>query len=295
MFSLDRLPYFVAVAEMGSFAKASIRLGVVKSAVSTQITHLERELGVRLFNRTTRKVQLTHAGTQFLPECRSILEQCEALESGLHGKRDEISGPIRITATSDTGPIVLAPLLAEFGHLYPQVQTDLIVADEVLDLVSNGIDLAIREGDLESSSLKAIRLNDFDQWVVCGQRYSEAIRSKDSLEELKSLRWAIVSLVQSSQSWEFSTSTGQKRKLRIESRFQSNNTMAVLNWIESSPGCAILPDYLVREPVEAGRLVRLLPKMSLPPFKVHALHLPSGQLPKRVRILIDFLKAHLKN
>lgn len=293
MFELNRIPYFVAVAESGSFVKASEHLRVTKSAVTAQIQKLERELSARLFFRTTRQVKLTTAGSDFLEHCRSILEKCDIAQSEALGEQGDVSGIIRLTATSDTGPLALAPILAEFSQNYPKIQIELVVSDDDLDLVSNRIDIAIREGDLKSSGQKAIRLRAFEQWVICGSQYTDAIDSKKSIESLNRMRWATVSKIQSTQTWIFTTSTGQKKKLRVNSIFQSNNTLAVLNWVESCPGCAILPDFLVRSYIEQGKLERLLPHLKLPDYKVHAVYLASTQLPKRTRLLLDFIKLRL--
>jgi DNA-binding transcriptional LysR family regulator len=293
MFELSRIPYFVAVAETGSFVRASEKLRITKSAMTTQIQKLESELTVQLFLRTTRQVKLTHEGSNFLVHCRSILNQCETAQTELIGQQKEISGSIRLTATSDTGPLIIAPILAEFSKSYPNIELELLVSDDNLDLVSNQLDIAIREGELKPSSAQAERLHDFEQWVVCGSKYTSAIKAKNSIELLKSLRWATVSKVQSSQVWNFTLLTGKRKRMNIVSSFQSNNTLAVLKWVENCPGCAVLPDFLVKSHIEGGRIKRLLTDMKLPNYKVHALYLDSHLLPERTRLLLDFIKLHL--
>ena len=292
MFELSRIPYFVAVAQSGSFVKASEQMRIAKSAVTSQIQKLETELGVQLFRRTTRQVVLTIEGSEFLKHCWGILERCEIAQQELLGEQNDVSGVIRITATSDTGPLALAPILAEFSNAYPKVEIDLLISDDVLDMVANRIDLAIREGELKSSGLKAIRLRDFEQWVVCGAKYTAAVESRNSIESLNKLKWGIVTKVQTGH-WVFTSPTAQRKKMRVKSVFQSNNTFAVLNWVESSPGCAVLPDYLVRPHILNGNIVRLLPQMKLPDYKVHAVYQASSYLPKRTRLLLDFIKSRL--
>lgn len=161
-------------------------------------------------------------------------------------------------------------------------------------MVRLSIDIGIREGELAPSSLKAIRLRDFEQWVVCGSKYVDAIRSKDSIEALSNMRWAIVSHAQTSRTFSFSSPTGQKTRMHINNIFESNSTLAILHWIDTCPGCAVLPHFLVKDLIQERRYVRLLSKLKLPDYKMHAVYPQMKQVPKRTRLLLDFIKSNLE-
>lgn len=124
MLELSRIPYFVAVAESRSFVKASLKMNVTKSAITTQIRKLEEELNVQLIARTTRQTQLTSAGVDFLKYCLEIMENCAAAEAKMRGELEETSGRVRITATSDTGPLLIAPILADFPESIPRLMSN---------------------------------------------------------------------------------------------------------------------------------------------------------------------------
>ena len=151
--NLNRLGYFAAVVENGSFTRAAERLGIGKTVVSQHVARLERELGVSLLLRTTRRVQPTEAGRQLYARCKTILTEADTALAELSEVNAEPRGLLRITAPSDFGAFVVAPLATAFCDVHPKVSIDLVLSDQKLDLIARDIDLAVRVGWLEDSSL----------------------------------------------------------------------------------------------------------------------------------------------
>src|SRR5512140_1194383 len=168
---LHRLTVFIAVAEAGGFTAAAERLGVTKAMVSQQLSRLEAELGAMLFTRTTRRVTLTEAGSQLYAECTPLLRELDSVLDRVGQETEGLHGSLRLTASSDFVDAILASPLAEFAALHPKLQIELMASEEVLDLVGERIDLAIRGGWLRDSSLQATRLGAFEQYVLASPAY----------------------------------------------------------------------------------------------------------------------------
>jgi DNA-binding transcriptional LysR family regulator len=290
--NLNRLAVFVALVRAGSFTAAAEQLGLTKAMVSQHLAKLERELGVTLLLRSTRRMSLTEAGTRFHADCVRLLADAEAAIERVGGNRDTPSGTLRITTSTDYGMVVVAPALASFCQLYPQVQVDLVIGDRVSDLIAERFDLAIRLGWLRDSSMHAVRLGGFRQLVVAAPAYLSVHGTPRRPEDLAAHGWIAMSVLATPLRWTFVSSSGHRRSVRMRQVAQANNAAAVRAMVLAGAGVAVLPDYLAEEDIRSGRLVVLLAQYRLPQGGIHAVY-PGKQPPAKVRSFIDHLRERL--
>jgi DNA-binding transcriptional LysR family regulator len=290
--NLNRLAVFVALVRAGSFTAAAEALGMTKAMVSQHVARLERELGVTLLLRSTRRMTLTEAGNTFHAACVRILAEAEAAIEQAGRGQEKPSGTLRLTATGDYGTAVIAPVLADFLRANPQLQVDLVLADHVSDLIAERFDLAIRMGRLRDSNLRSARLSGFRQLVVAAPAYLASHAEPRTLADLAGHDWVALALLSSPLRWTFSAPDGSRRTVRMRQVAQANNVAAAHALVRYGAGVSVLPDYLVTEDVREGRLVVLLAQYSLPECGIYAVY-PGRQPPAKVRAFIDFLRERL--
>lgn len=261
---LDVMTVFAAVAESGTFTAAAARLSVTKAAVSNQVRELEERLGATLFARTTRHVRLTPVGQALYDEAAPALA---ALRSALASAGDSSkasSGSLRITATVDHAALVVAPVLAQFAVRYPEVSVDLVTCDDLVDLVTDGIDIAFRLGELRDSSLRATRLGSFEQHVFASPGYLERAGEPQHPDDLVSHHWISHTRLRAPLTWDFVGGDGTHAAVRLRARLQVDSSSSLRALIERDAGISVLSDRSVADAVSAGRLVRILADWRLP-------------------------------
>jgi len=290
--NLNRLAVFVALVRAGSFTAAAEQLGLTKAMVSQHLAKLERELGVTLLMRSTRRMSLTEAGTSFHADCVRLLADAGAAIERVGGNRETPSGTLRLTTSTDYGMAVVAPALASFCQLHPQVQVDLVIGDRINDLIAERFDVAIRLGWLRDSSMHAARLGSFRQLVVAAPAYLSAHGTPRRPEDLAVHGWIAMSVLATPLRWTFVSSGGKQRSVRMRQVAQANNAAAVRAMVLAGAGVAVLPDYLAEEDIRSGRLVVLLAQYRLPEGGIHAVY-PGKQPPAKVRSFIDHLRGQL--
>ena len=290
--NLNRLAVFVALVRAGSFTAAAEQLGLTKAMVSQHLARLEQELGTTMLLRSTRRMSLTEAGTVFHADCVRLLADAEVAIARVGGNRDTPSGTLRLTTSTDYGMAVVAPALASFCQLHPQVLVDLVIGDRINDLIAERFDLAIRVGWLRDSSLHAIRLGSFRQMVVATPAYLAAHGTPRRPEQLAMHGWIAMSVLATPLRWTFVSSGGSRRTVRMKPVAQANNAAAVRAMVLAGAGVAVLPDYLAEDDIRSGRLVVLLAQYRLPEGGIHAVY-PGRQPPAKVRSFIDHLRGRL--
>ncbi|MGC3964554.1 MAG: LysR family transcriptional regulator [Rhodocyclaceae bacterium] len=291
---LNRLRMFVAVAETGSFTAAAQRLSTTKAMVSQQVKRLETELGVTLLSRTTRRVVPTEAGAELLAECAPLLRQAEDALTRAARMRHELRGTLRLTAPVDFATAVVAPAVAAFSRVHPQMQIELIATDEVVDLVAGGIDVAVRMGWLKDSSLRATRLGEFQQWVVGSPTYLAETGPVTQPEDLAQRRWIALSLLRSPLSWRFE-SPYRTVEVRMRAPLRTDSPQALAALARGGAGMTVVADIAAREDVAAGRLVRVLPEWALPAGGIYAVYPPGRHTPEKTHAFIELFRQHLEN
>lgn len=288
---LKRLAVFVAVAEGGGFTAAAARLGTTKAMVSAQVRQLEAELGATLFTRTTRRVTLTEAGQQLHGECTPLLRELEAALDRVGGGSSggELHGTLRLTAAHDFLSSTLAPRLARFAALHPALHLDLVATDQVVDLVGEGIDVAIRGGWLRDSTLRAVRLDEFEQYLCAAPSYLATHGIPRQPQELAEHRWVALTLLRAPLTWTF-VRKGAQRTVRMQAAARANAPGTVQALVREGLGLSILASFAAEQDLAQGRLVRLLGDWTLPRAGIHAVYPATRHVPAKVRALVDFLR-----
>lgn len=262
MIKLDRLAYFSAVAETGSFTRAAERMGVTKAVVSAHIARLEEEIGTSLFTRSTRQVRPTDAGLMLHDRCRRILHEVEEAENEISHSLSEPRGILRLTAPNDYGQSVLLPLLADFRRLYPACGVDLHLDDQLTDMQTGNFDMAIRLGWPADSALKSRHIGSFRQFLVASPQLVAASPVLNSPADLETLPFIANAALRNPVSCRFNRDS-EEVQVKVAPVASVNTTPAVLGAALAGMGFAILPDFLVNEPIRQGRLHTLLPDWEL--------------------------------
>lgn len=289
---LNAVLVFAAVAEAGGFTAAAERLGLSKARVSLEVSRLESRLGLSLLTRTTRRVQLTEAGQTLLDECVPALRGVQDALAGL-GRAGELRGTLRIACTVEHAQQSLAPAVAAFARLHPQLQLELRSSDRVADLVQEGIDVAFRRGWLRDSTLRATRLGHFAQQVVTSPAYLRRVGEPQTPEDLARLDWVALSLLPTPLTWRFTGPDGAQRSVRMAGRLRCDSAATLRALLVEGAGVSVLDQPSTEALVARGELVRLLPQWSLPEGGIYAVYAPGRHVAAKVRAFIAFYQARL--
>lgn len=291
---LNDLVVFDAVVECGGFTAAATRLGVATAKISLEIGRLESRLGVSLFTRTTRKVALTDAGHALHQQCQPLLHGLqEAIEQFGTGTA-ELSGILRVSTTVDHAVQFLGPALTRFAAQHPALQIDLRTGDRVVDLVAEGIDLAIRFGWLRDSTMRAVRLGEFEQYVVASPDYLRRHGRPKQPKDLAQHEWIALTLLPTPLTWKFTSRRQESMTVHVKSRFRVDSPAALRTVVRDGAGIAVLEQFSAEEDIKTGRLVRLLPDWKLPTGGIHAVYPPGRHMKAKVRVFIEFYRSWLQ-
>ena len=286
--NLNRLAYFAAVVDTGSFTRAADRLGITKTVVSQQVSKLEEELKTALLMRTTRRVEPTEAGRLLHARSVIILREAEDAIGEVVRSNTKPSGVLRIAAPNDYGTSRIAPLAAAFTSRYPACQVDLILSDARTDLIANQIDLSIRVGWLDDTSLHARRVGAFQQFLVAAPKVAETIAADDP-DQMTRVPFVANSALRDPLTWHFVKGDFERRSVRMRQVLAANATPAVLAATLAGAGVSVLPDFLVTEPLTRGELVRILPDWSLPAGGIHVVYPTARFRPPKVTAFVTML------
>ncbi|WP_017444850.1 LysR family transcriptional regulator [Gayadomonas joobiniege] len=288
MTNWEGISEFVAVAESGSFTAAAKKLSTSVAQVSRRVSRLEERLAVKLINRTTRKVTLSEAGQVYFQQCRHLVEGLAQADIAVSQMQSSPKGLLKVTAPVTYGEQNLAPLLNQFLLRYPDVDLELDLTNQKLDLIDSGIDVAIRLGRLEDSSLIARRLSSRQLFVCASQSYLDRYGEPHSLAELNQHQC----LRGSTAAWRF-RSQGKEVSQRISGRITCNSGIALRDAAKRGLGLVQLPDYYVKEDLANGHLIEVLRQYRDESNGIWALYPKNRHLSPKVRLLVDFLAAKL--
>ena len=293
---MDRLHLinvFVAVVDVGGFAGAARKLGISPPAVTRAIGELEAHLGARLLTRTTRVVRVTEAGARYGEDCRRILaELAEADESvsGLHGAP---RGRLTITAPVLFGALHVTPVVTEFLQRYPEVTAACWFLDRVVNLTDEGVDVAVRIGELPDSSLQAVRVGSVRRVICAAPSYLEAHGEPQQPEDLLSHTLISANAVTPAPEWRFKVD-GETRSVRVLPRLLTTTNDSAIEAALGGFGLSRLMSYQVDELVRSGRLRRVLERFELAPLPVHLVHREGRHASHKARAFIDLALERLR-
>jgi DNA-binding transcriptional LysR family regulator len=293
MDKLNGLMAFVKTADLGSFVAAARVLGISASAVGKAVGKLEKQLGVRLLQRSTRRIQLTEEGRLFHERCQRILDDLDDAQAMLSRVADMPRGKLRVSAPV-VGYHFLMPLIPEFLARYPEVELDVDFNDRIVDLIDEGIDVAIRSGDLPDSALVSRPLQAFRVLLCASPAYLQRHGTPAMPRELEQHAAIRFRFPNSGKLFEWPLKRGmQEPEPRLRSVAVFNNMEAVLAATAQGLGIACMPDFLARESLAAGRVLRVLDGHLDAGGRFSALWPSSRHLSPKVRVFVDHLGARL--
>ncbi|RZF26994.1 LysR family transcriptional regulator [Paraburkholderia sp. UYCP14C] len=291
--NLNRLAIFVAVIDAGSLSAAATRLGLAKTMVSTHMQRLEAEVGASLLVRTTRRLGVTEAGRTFYEASVKILRATEDALNVLGGETSPVRGTLRASAPNDYGTLVVAPALVELRRTHPQLDVELSSSDRYVDLIADGIDVAIRLGRLADSNYRAVKLGSFVKWLVASPEFLRTWGAPGTPAALEALPYCSLSVLPHPLTLELRHADGKTASVRCTSALRVNTADACRAATLAGGGFGLLTDFSIADDVAAGRLIRLLPDWASAPASIQAVFPPTSHPPAKVRALIDTLKRRL--
>jgi DNA-binding transcriptional LysR family regulator len=293
MDKLNAMQMFLRVAEAGSFTAVADQLQVDRSAITRQISALEKHLAVKLITRSTRSLTLTPAGSAYLEKCRLILNLVDATESSLTEESALVRGRIRLGLPLSFGRERLLPAILEFMRLQPKLELLLTMSDQRSNLIEEGLDLAIRvTNDLQPSDIVR-KLGQCRLVTVASPAYLAEHGGPQHPDDLRHHECLLYSSSSTAAQWPYSID-GQVKTVAVRGRLAANNGLALLTANAAGMGISLQPDFLVDPFLARQQLVEILAGFAPPPLGIYAV-LPSNRyIPQRVALLIDFLGKSLK-
>jgi DNA-binding transcriptional LysR family regulator len=287
---LKQIESFVSVVAKGSLTAAAHAEGVAPAVIGRRIDALEERLGVKLLVRTTRRITLTHEGSAFLEDCQRLLSDLANAEASVSAGGIKASGHLRITAPAGFGRRHVAPLVPRFIALHPEVHISLNLSDRVVDIVNEGVDCAVRVGDLPESSLVSVRLADNWRRCVATPAYLKRAGTPAHPNDLARHQClALSSDASQSRGWAFKID-GELTHLRPSGRMDCSDGQVLHDWCAQGLGIAWRSTWEVEHEVASGQLVAILQDFAAPPNGIYAVFPNAKHLPLRVRLWINLLK-----
>jgi DNA-binding transcriptional LysR family regulator len=283
---------FQAVAKHASYAKAAVELGLSPSGVSRVVSRLEERLGARLVQRTTRKLSLTEAGTSFHLRTSQILADLAEAEAEVQKAAMRPKGTLRVTASVVFGQLYLAPLIGELLHQYPDLSVDMVLANRFVDLIEEGMDLAIRIGSLADSRLVARRLCNNRRVLVASPAYLARAGTPETVEDLARHQFVLFTAFARPAEWKLCGPDGPL-SISVAGRVATDNAEALITMAKQGLGITVGATLAVAPALLSGQLVRVLPRYQFEQTAVFAVYPSARQLSTKVRAAVDFLAKKL--
>jgi DNA-binding transcriptional LysR family regulator len=286
---LNAMDVLNRVARLESFSAAARDLGMSKTAVSRHVSALENALGVRLLNRTTRRMSLTEAGQAYVARSATILSDIEELQNAVRNLHSQPEGLLRVTSAVTFGHCALAPVIAEFLAEYPQINVQLDLTNRFVDIVEEGFDLAIRVADLEDSSLISRTLVPVKRYICASPDYIARRGAPATPSELESHACVIFPADGPAARWQF-TGENDEVTVKVSGRLRVNSMEAAAHAVCGGAGISVLPDYAIRRQLAAGEVKRVLTDYEVSGgHQIYALYPHRHHLSAKVRVFIDYL------
>jgi DNA-binding transcriptional LysR family regulator len=285
---IDAMQAFVAVADLKGFAPAARKLGVSPSGVTRLVAALEDRLGARLLQRTTRSVTLTDVGARYLERARRILADVEEAEGSTQDERTRPSGRLAVSAPLGFGRLHVSPMMSAYLTRFPEVSGELRLSDRMINLVEEGVDLAVRIGHLPDSSLVARHVGEMRRIVVASNNYLKQHGEPTTPEAIASHETIQFGASSTSQDWRF---VRGDRDIRVACtpRFSTNSADAAIQYAEQDGGLTRVLAYQAAAAIKGGRLRIVLAKFEQPALTIHIVYPTSRLLSSKVRTFIDLV------
>lgn len=284
--NLNDVSLFIRIVETGSFTSAAESLGIQKSTISRRIATLEDDLGVRLLQRTTRKLKLTDDGEDLFARCQPLINELESAKDYLSATQDDPRGRLRITMPSDLGVFMMNEVVCTFMQRYPKINLEVELSTRVVDLIEEGIDLAIRVGELADSSLIARKIATISRGLFATPAYLRKNGTPKTPEDLTG--HSCFGILKPVLQWEFEN---WDEPIEIRGQLKANSIGFLRELLLRDMGIARMPRMYCHPSVLSGELVEVLPDYKSPPFEVNAIYPSKRHLNPKVRLFIDHMMS----
>ena len=285
---------FIRIVEMGSFSKAAAEFGITQPTATKAVAAMEARLGVRLLHRTTRGVSPTEVGSLYYEKCKTIAHEIEAADNLAMLMQGGVTGTLRVSCSVAFGRRVLVPLAMKYMREHPGLAVDLSFEDRYVNLVEQGVDLAVRMGRLADSTLGSRYLGRNPWVMVAAPAYLKARGTPKAPNDLSQHACLIYSTVQGDDRWMLTGPDGQEQVVTVRGPLRSNNLSAVLAGAREGLGIAILPCYVARESLADGVVKPILERHTLPTQEIHAVFPSPKWVPGKVSAFIEHLRGSLE-
>ncbi len=285
---LAALRTFVRITETGSFSSVAREVGSTQPAISRQVAQLEEHLGVRVFQRSTRSLTLTEDGRDLLGHARLVLDTVAETEAAIGRRRGTASGLVRLSCPTVFGRVYIAPRIGALLERHPELSVELCIEDDVVDMVQQGLDLAIRVGDIADGSLVARKIGSTTAHTIASEDYLRRRGEPAHPTDLAAHDCLVFTRVDTPLEWVFQGADGHV-SVTISGRFRSNGIEAVLAAVMSGLGVARMPLWMARDALQSGQVRRILSDWRPKPRPIHAVYPSRRFLAPRTRAVIDFL------
>jgi len=292
---LNEIQYFTWVAQTGSFSAAAKQAGIPKSTLSRKVSNLEKRLGVTLLRRTTRQVKLTDAGAAYLQRSAQALADLATAESAATETQQTPSGKLRIAAPVEIGSFFLASVATEFTRHYPAIELEFLLDDEIVDLLEQKIDIAVRAGALPDSNLIAQKLGVSEMQLFASPAYLKKFGEPKQPKDLEKHCCLVFPNFTHSGAWEFRSGGNARQKVVPMRKVLANQLSMIRTLAISGAGIALLPVFVGVEEVQKQNLARVLPGWASDREPMHAVYAHQDFIPVRTRLFLDFLKKAFGN
>lgn len=290
MNELVDLRVFVEVAKRLSFTDAATNLGINKSAASKAVSRTEERLGVKLIQRSTRKLSLTEEGQKLFEKANGALSSIAEAEQEITHNQQQLKGKLRIAAPMSYGLTTLIERIPEFMNKHPKLTVELHLEDKISEIIGEGFDVAIRIEELKDSGLVARKLGEIEHLTVASSAYLRQYGVPDHPADLSEHKCLIYTYRSSPKQWVYFDAQGQEYSVNVTGTFESNNSLAIRECLLKGLGIALIPAFVVQEDIQAGRLETVLPGYFGFKRNVYAVIPDRKHINSKSRAFIDFLK-----
>ncbi|GAB0151942.1 MULTISPECIES: LysR family transcriptional regulator [Marinobacterium] len=290
--NLNDLSLFIRVVETGSFTAAADSLNVQKSTISRRIAQLEDTLGIRLIQRTTRKLKLTPEGEELFNRAQPLVDDLEAVQDDISASKTELRGRLRLTMPTEIGVFMMNEVITSFMQTYPKLEVDVELSTRTVDLIEEGVDLALRLGPLPNSSLIARHIAGLHRGLFATPEYLEQHGMPKTPDDLA--HHQCISLLKPFDHLRF-TNWNDNEPVTMGGRLRTNSMSFVREMILQGMGIGRLPEVFCGELVKTGRIVRVLDEFTLDPLEINALYASRRNLNPRVRAFLDHMSERLRD
>ncbi len=284
---------FVRVVQAKSFIEAAKIEGLAQGTISKRVAALEKHLGVQLLRRNQREVSLTTPGESYYENCLRILDDLNTAETQIRTDAKTPAGLVRLSLSPVLSRLVIAPLVAEFVQEYPRIKVLSFLTEQHVDIVGEGVDLAIRARHLEDSTLIASRISSNPLSLAAAPSYLENAGKLETPADLSAHQCVAFSRMRSAQTWRF-TKGEEIEEVKINSSLMADQGDTLVEYAAAGAGVVMMPEWVMSEHLKSGRLVRLLPEWSPPSIPLHIVYAAGAAVPLRIRLLTNFIRRNVR-